>query len=75
MTDPMIEASTTVVRPAERAKMVIISSAAVPKVALMMPPIWGPAKWPTLSVACPRTQANLRGPKRSVRRRVGPGRR
>jgi len=35
----MIEAFTTVVSPAERAKMVMISSAALPKVALRMPPI------------------------------------
>jgi hypothetical protein len=43
MTEPMIEAFTTVVRPAERAKMVIMSSAALPKVAFIMPPIRGPA--------------------------------
>jgi hypothetical protein len=43
MTEPMIEAFTTVVSPAERAKMVIMSSAALPKVAFIMPPIRGPA--------------------------------
>jgi hypothetical protein len=43
ITEPMIEAFTTVVSPAERAKMVMISSAALPKVALRTPPIWGPA--------------------------------
>ena len=42
MIEPMIEAFTTVVRPAERAKMVIMSSAALPKVALRMPPMRGP---------------------------------
>ena len=57
MIEPMIEAFTTVVSPAERAKMVIMSSAALPKVALRTPPIRGPAWWPRDSVACPRTQA------------------
>ena len=38
MIEPMIDAFTTVVRPAERAKMVIINSAALPKVAFRMPP-------------------------------------
>ncbi len=42
MMEPMIEALTTVVRPAERAKMVMMSSAALPKVALRMPPMRGP---------------------------------
>ncbi len=53
MIEPMIEAFTTVVRPAERAKMVMMSSAALPKVALRMPPILGPAWWPRHSVAWP----------------------
>jgi hypothetical protein len=53
----MIEALTTAVRPAERAKMVMMSSAALPKVAFRMPPTRGPAWCPRLSVACPRTQA------------------
>jgi hypothetical protein len=43
MIEPMMEAFTTVVRPAERAKMVMMSSAALPKVALRMPPMRGPA--------------------------------
>ena len=42
MMDPMIEAFTTVVRPAESAKMVMMSSAALPKVAFRMPPMRGP---------------------------------
>jgi hypothetical protein len=57
MTEPMIEAFTTPVRPAERAKMVMMSSAALPKVALRTPLTRGPAWWPTLSVASPRSQA------------------
>ncbi len=57
MIEPMIEAFTTSVSPAERAMMVIMSSAALPKVALSMPPMLGPVKCATLSVACPRTQA------------------
>jgi hypothetical protein len=51
MIEPMIDALTIVVRPAERAKMVMISSAALPKVALRMPPMRGPAWWPRDSVA------------------------
>lgn len=58
MTEPMIEAFTTVVSPAERAKIVMISSAALPKVAFRMPPMRGPACAPRLSVACPSTQAS-----------------
>src|SRR3712207_974255 len=55
--EPMIEAFTTVVRPADRAKMVMMSSAALPNVALRIPPMRRPA-WPArLSVAWPRTQA------------------
>ncbi len=42
MIEPMIEAFTTAVRPAERAKIVMISSAALPKVAFRMPPARGP---------------------------------
>ncbi len=57
MIEPRIEALTTVVRPAAKAKVVMRSSAALPKVALRRPPTRGPAWWPRLSVACPRTQA------------------
>jgi hypothetical protein len=57
MIEPMMEAFTTVVRPAARAKTVMMSSAALPKVALRMPPMRGPAWVPRLSVACPRTHA------------------
>ena len=42
MIEPMIEAFTTVVSPAERAKRARMSSAALPKVALRMPPMRGP---------------------------------
>jgi hypothetical protein len=42
-TEPMMEALTTVVSPAERAKTVMMSSAALPKVPLRMPPTHGPA--------------------------------
>jgi hypothetical protein len=41
-TEPIIEALTTVVSPAARAKMPTISSAAFPRVAFSMPPIRGP---------------------------------
>jgi hypothetical protein len=51
MIEPMIEAFTTVVRPAARAKIVMMSSAAFPKVALRTPPIRGPAWCPRDSVA------------------------
>lgn len=49
--EPMIEAFTTVVSPAESAKMVMMSSAALPDVAFKMPPTRGPAWWPKDSVA------------------------
>ena len=82
----MIEAFTTAVRPAERAKIVMMSSAALPKVALRTPPTQGPAWWLNDSVACPRTQASrtkaseVRAKTRStergaVRRRPRPSRR
>jgi hypothetical protein len=58
MMEPIIEALTTVVRPAERAKIVMMSSAALPKVALRMPPTLGPACSPRDSVAWPNTQAS-----------------
>ena len=56
--EPMIEAFTTVVRPAERANMVMMSSAAFPNVALSTPPMRGPEWCPRDSVACPSTQAS-----------------
>ena len=58
MIEPMIEAFTTVVRPAESAKMVMISSAALPKVALRTPPMLGSRVVPSDSVACPSTHAS-----------------
>ena len=66
----MIEAFTTAVRPAERAKIVMMSSAALPKVALRTPPTRGPAWWLNDSVACPRTQASRTRASEVRRRRV-----
>ncbi len=58
MMEPMTEAFTTSATPTERAKIAMMSSAALPKVTLRMPPILGPESCPKDSVACPSTQGS-----------------
>src|SRR5438876_5834741 len=58
MIEPVREALTTSVRPLDRAKIAMISSVALPKVALRRPPTPGPACLPSSSVASPRNQAS-----------------
>src|SRR5438034_1183415 len=58
MIEPVREALTTSVRPLDRAKIAMISSVALPKVALRRPPTPGPACLPSSSVARPRNQAS-----------------
>ena len=50
---PVIEALTSSTRPARSATIAMISSAALPKVALSRPPIVGPVRWARCSVASP----------------------
>jgi len=50
---PLMEAFTTSCRPALNAKRAIISSVALPKVALRNPPSAGPTRSDSSSVACP----------------------
>jgi len=52
-TEPMIEARTSSTSPSLRAKMVMISSAALPSVALSSPPMRGPTRAAISSVAWP----------------------
>ena len=54
----MIDAVATSSWPARIAKMVMISSAALPNVAFSTPPILGPALSPSCSVATPTIQAS-----------------
>src|SRR3954452_13370373 len=56
--DPVIDAVATSSCPARMANMVMISSAALPKVAFNTPPILGPALAPSCSVATPTIQAS-----------------
>src|SRR5439155_1680753 len=58
MIEPVREALTTSARPLDRAKIAMISSVALPKVALRRPPTPGPACLPSSSVASPRNQAS-----------------
>ena len=60
MIEPVIDALTTVIRPACSAKNAMISSAMLPKVALRMPPTWGPVSAPSRSVDRPTIQARPR---------------
>ena len=56
--DPVIDAVATSSCPARMAKIVMISSAALPKVAFSTPPTLGPALAPSCSVATPTIQAS-----------------
>ena len=56
--DPVIDALATSISPARIAKIVMISSAALPNVALSTPPIFGPALSPSCSVATPTIHAS-----------------
>ena len=60
MIEPVIEALTTSMRPAWRAKKAMMSSATLPKVAFRIPPTCGPVTAPRRSVARPTTQARPR---------------
>ena len=60
MIEPVSEAFTISVSPARRAMKAMISSAALPKVALSSPPRPGPARWARLSVASPMIPARGR---------------
>ena len=60
MIEPVIEALTTSMRPACRAKKAMISSAMLPKVAFRIPPTCGPVSAPRRSVERPTTQARPR---------------
>ena len=53
MIEPVIDAFTTSMSPACSAKNAMISSAMFPKVALRMPPTWGPVSDPRRSVEMP----------------------
>ena len=55
MIEPVMNALTTSIRPACRAKKAMISSAMLPKVALRMPPTCGPVSDPRRSVDRPTT--------------------
>ncbi len=55
MMEPVKEALTTSILPAVSAKNAMMSSAMLPKVALRMPPTWGPARPPSRSVEMPTT--------------------
>ena len=57
--DPVIAARATSISPAEMANMVMISSAALPKVAFSTPPTRGPALSPSCSVEMPTIQASI----------------
>ena len=67
MIEPVIDALTTVIRPAWSAKKAMISSAMLPNVALRMPPICGPVIAPSRSVASPTTHASPRIPSADTR--------
>ena len=67
MIEPVIDALTTVIRPAWSAKNAMISSAMLPNVALRMPPICGPVIAPSRSVASPTTHASPRIPSADTR--------
>ena len=60
MIEPVIDALTTVISPAWRAKNAMISSAMLPNVALRMPPTCGPVSAPRRSVERPTIQARPR---------------
>ena len=60
MIEPVIDALTTSISPAWRAKNAMISSAMLPNVALRMPPTCGPVSDPSRSVERPTTQARPR---------------
>ena len=60
MIEPVMDALTTVIRPACSAKNAMISSAMLPNVALRMPPTWGPVSAPSRSVDRPTIQARPR---------------
>ena len=55
---PMIEAFTSSISPARSATMAIMSSAALPKVALSSPPTAGPLRLARCSVASPMYPAS-----------------
>src|SRR6185312_5397261 len=57
--DPVIEAVATSSWPARMAKIVMISSAALPKVAFSTPPTLGPLLSPSCSVATPTIHASV----------------
>ena len=57
MIEPMIEALTTSCRPCPRAKRAMISSGALPKVTLSRPPMPGPERAASSSVARPISAA------------------
>jgi len=56
--EPVMEALTTSIKPRERAINAMMSSAALPKVALSRPPTPSPARWLKCSVARPIHPAN-----------------
>ena len=58
MTLPVREAFTTAVCPARSATRAMMSSAALPKVALRKPPTPAPSRWARDSVAAPIQWAN-----------------
>ena len=58
MTEPISDALTRSIRPSRSAKMVMISSAALPSVALIRPPAVGPSLAASASVACPMSDAS-----------------
>ena len=57
MIEPVMDALTRSSRPARMAKIVMISSAALPRVAFSSPPSRGPVWTASSSVACPRMPA------------------
>ena len=63
---PVIDALTRVNRPWCRARRVMISSAALPKVALSRPPYWAPRCRATWPVAWPMSPASGTMPRHAV---------
>ena len=63
---PVIEALTRSTSPARSATIAMISSAALPKVALSRPPIVGPVRWARCSVASPMSPASGSTPRQAV---------